>query len=418
VLQGRRIVLGVGGSVAAYKAAHLTRELLGRGAEVRVILTAAAEHFVGAALFAALTGQPVAGDLFAPGAPEHVALAAWAEVGVVAPATADLLGKAAAGLADDYLTTWLLAFAGPVLLVPAMNRHMWSHPAVQRNLATLEGLGARLLPPAHGAMGAPGEGAGWGRLPEPPDIADAVAGLLRAGTPPRRPELPPPGGDGLRGRQVVVSAGPTREPLDPFRFLSNPSSGRMGYAVAAAARERGAAVTLVAGPVNLPDLPGVRLVRVETALQMRAAVLEAVAGADAFVGAAAVSDFRPAEVSPVKLKRGPATERVLQLVANPDIIAEVGRGGLCRVVVGFAAEAGAGPEEAERKLVEKGLHLVVYNDVRQAGAGFAVDTNRAVLIDRAGRREDTGLISKRGLAERILDRVEALLADTGGGGRP
>ena len=409
MLQGRRIVLGIGGSVAAYKAAHLTRELLRRGAEVRVVLTAAAQHFVGPALFAALTGQPVATDLFAPGAPEHVALAAWAELAVVAPATADLLAKAAAGMADDYLSTWLLAFPGPVLFAPAMNRHMWSHPAVRRNLQTLAADGAHILSPRHGALGARGEGEGWGRLPEPTDIADAVAALCAQGPPARRAELPPPPSD-LAGLRVVVTAGPTREPLDPTRYLSNPSTGKMGYAVAEAARDRGAAVVLVSGPVSLPVPAGVRVVAVMTAVEMRDAVLAEAAGADVLVAAAAVADFRPAAFSPTKMKKsgeGAVTE--VRLLPNPDIVSEVGDRGFCRVRVGFAAEAGAGPEEALRKLRAKHLHLIAYNDVRGPGAGFAHDTNRVVLVDGDGGQEDTGLVSKREVAERILDRVAAML---------
>ncbi len=427
MLQSRRIVVAVGGSVAAYKGVELVRELGRAGAEVRCILTPAGARFVGAALLRACSGRPVATDLFAPGEPDHVELAAWAEAAVVAPATADILGRAAAGQADDYLGTWLLAFPGPVLFCPAMNRHMWSHPAVQRNVAALEADGARVLPPGYGALASAAEGSGWGRLREPEEIAGALAALLGAGAAPRRPELPAPpapggGAGGLAGRHVVVTAGPTREPLDPFRFISNPSSGRMGYALAEAARDRGADVALVSGPVALPAPRGVAVRRVTTTLEMRQAVLDAAGAggraADVVIGAAAVSDFRPAEVSPVKIKRGTRAALTLSLVANPDIIAEVGRGRLATVVVGFAAEAGAGPEEAERKLREKGLDLCVWNDVRAPGAGFGTDTDRAVICDRLGAREDTGTIAKRELAERILDRVERLLAGDDSGAAP
>jgi phosphopantothenoylcysteine decarboxylase/phosphopantothenate--cysteine ligase len=416
MLQGRRVVVGVGGSIAAYRAAELVRELLRRGAEVRCILTEAGARFIGPALLAACSGQPVATDLFAPGAPEHVALAAWAEAAVVAPATADVLGRAAAGLGDDYLATWLLAFPGPVLFCPAMNRHMWSHPAVRRNIETLRAAGARVLEPGFGALGARGEGEGWGRLREPAEIADALGSLLAGGAPDRRAELPPPRPRSLEGRRVVVTAGPTREMLDPFRFLSNPSSARMGYAVAEAARDRGAAVVLVSGPAALPAPAGVTLRAVTTALEMHAAVMEATAEPAAIaVGAAAVADFRPAEVSPVKIKRPHAegAEAVLRLVANPDIIAAVGRGRRAAVVVGFSAEAGLGPEEAERKLHAKRLDLCVWNDVREADSGFGAESERAVLVDAAGGREDLGLLPKRALAERILDRAEALLRAAG-----
>jgi phosphopantothenoylcysteine decarboxylase/phosphopantothenate--cysteine ligase len=330
---------------------------------------------------------------------------------VVAPATADLLAKAAAGIADDYLTTWLLAFPGPVLFAPAMNRHMWSHPAVQRNVRQLQADGARVLTPGYGPLGAVGEGEGWGRLPEPEAIADELARLFAGGGPARRRELPPPRPRTLTGRRVVVTAGPTREPLDPVRFFSNPSTGKMGFALAEAARDRGAEVLLVSGPVALPDPPGLTVRRVTTALEMYTAVLqalEATGGADVVVGAAAVADWRPAEVSAVKRKRG-SEPLVVQLVPNPDILAEVRARGLGRVLVGFAAEAGAGPEEALRKLRAKGLDLIAFNDVRQPDAGFGADTNRVVLVDRHGQQEETGLVSKREVAERILDRVEALL---------
>lgn len=408
-IAGRRLIVGVGGSVAAYKSAELVRELLRRGAAVRVILTAAAARFVGSALMAALSGQAVATDLFAPDGPDHVALAAWAEGAVVAPATADLLAKAAAGVADDYLTTWLLAFPGRVLFCPAMNRHMWSHPAVQRNVVMLERDGARVLRPAHGPLALAAEGEGWGRLPGPTEIATALGEWLADPGPARRPELPAPRQPDLLGRAVLVTAGPTREPLDPVRFLSNPSSGRMGYALAEAARERGARVTLVSGPVELPAPPGVTLVRVGTTLEMRQAVLQALPAVDVVIGAAAPADWRPAEVSPVKLKKGASTEQQLQLVANPDILAEVGREKGGRVLVGFAAEAGAGPEEARRKLRTKNLDLVVFNDVRERGAGFAADTNHVLLLDREGRVQEIGPAPKRLVAEAILDAAASLL---------
>lgn len=408
MLEGKRVVLGVGGSVAAYKAAHLARELLRRGAAVRVILTLAGSRFVGASLFSALTGQPTATDLFAEGAPEHVALATWAEAAVIAPATADLLGKAAAGIADDYLTTWLLAFPGPVLFAPAMNRHMWSHPAVQRNVAALGADGAHLLPPLHGPLGAVGEGAGWGRLPEPSAIADALEAVITDRTLRRRPPLAAPT-NALAGRRVVVTAGPTREPLDPVRFISNPSTGRMGYAFAEAARDRGAEVTLVSGPVALPAPAGVQMVHVITTLEMRDAVMVAAADADLVIGAAAPADWRPAEVSPIKIKKGDAAMATVQLVPNPDILAEIGRNKGHRVLIGFSAEAGAGPEEALRKLRAKHLDLIAFNDVREPDAGFAALTNRVLLFDREDGRLEIGPLTKREVAERILDRAQRFL---------
>lgn len=404
-MTGCRVVVGVGGSIAAYKAAEVVRALRRAGAEVRVILTTNAAQFVGAPLFVGLTGQPVASDLFAPGAPEHIALARWAQVAVVAPATADLLAKAAAGVADDYLTTWLLAFPGPVVVAPAMNRHMWSHPAVQRNVARLRADGVHLLDPEWGPLGTSAEGEGWGRLGEPAAIAEMALALV--GQAPRA-EVPPPAVGRLAGRHVLVTAGPTREPLDPVRFLSNHSSGKMGYALAAAARALGARVTLISGPVGVPAPAGVTLVRVTTALEMRDAVQAAAADADMVVAAAAVSDWRPAETSPTKVKKG-AAAMTLALVRNPDILAELGADKRGRVLVGFAAEAGAGPEEALRKLRAKHLDLSVYNSVAEGGA-FGSDENTVVIWDAAGHAEALGPLPKAQVALRILERAADCMA--------
>ncbi len=398
MLAGRRIVLGVGGSIAAYKAAVVVRLLLGAGAQVRVVLTEAATRFVGAALFAGLTGEPVATDLFAPGVIDHIALARWAEAGLVAPATADLLARAATGLGDDYLTTWLLAFAGPVLFAPAMNHRMWEQPAIRRAVATLEADGRHFVGPTHGPLGAPGEGQGHGRLAEPEAIAAALEFLLT----PRQ-------GSRFAGRRAVVTAGPTREPLDPVRFLSNRSSGRMGFALAEALRDRGARVTVVRGPVALPDPHGVRVVAVGTALEMQAAVQAEAKGAAAVFAAAAVSDWRGRAVHPVKWKRGGTATLTVELVANPDILAELGRDPQGRVLVGFAAEAGADLDEARRKLQAKGLDLIVYNDVREPGAGFEVETNRVTILHRDGAVAEVGPLHKRSVAEAIVDAAERWL---------
>lgn len=411
VFAGRRVVLGVGGSVSAYKAAELARALVRGGARVRTLLTVAACRFIRPTLMAALTGEPAASVLFAAEgdrpAVDHVAWAEWAEVGIVAPATADLLAKLAAGLADDLLTTWLLAFPGPVVLAPAMNRHMWSHPAVRRNLEALRADGHTLVAPGYGSLAA-GEGDGWGRLAEPDAILEALTAVFAAGAS-RRPPLAPPLAAVLAGRTVVVTAGPTREYLDPVRFLSNPSSGRMGYALAEVARDMGATVTLITGPVTLAPPPRVKVVRVVSAMEMRTAALTAAAGADVVLFAAAVSDWRPAETATSKQKKGEAQEQVLRLLRNPDISAEAGAARLAPVMVGFAAEAGAGVDEAERKLVAKQLDLVAFNDVREAGAGFAGEDNHVVLVDRAGAREEIGPAGKREVAARILARAAALL---------
>ena len=395
---GRRVVLGVGGSIAAYKAAVIVRLLLAAGVQVRVVLTQAATRFVGPALFAGLTGQPVATDLFEAGAMDHIALAQWAEAGVVAPATADLLARAAAGLGDDYLTTWLLAFDGPLLFAPAMNHRMWAQPAIRRAVATLEQDGRRLVGPTYGPLGAPGEGEGQGRLAEPEAIVAALWALLA----PRR-------GSRLAGKRVVVTAGPTREPLDPVRFLSNRSSGRMGLALAEAARDRGAQVTVVRGPVGLADPAGVRVVAVGTALEMQAAVRVEAAGAAAVFAAAAVSDWRARAVDSVKWKRGGAATLTVELVANPDILAELGQDPQGRVLVGFAAEAGADLQEARRKLQAKGLDLIVYNDVRQPDAGFEVETNRVTILHRDGEVAEVGPLPKRAVAEAVVDAAERWL---------
>ncbi len=400
VLSGRRVVLGVGGSIAAYKAASLARLLVGVGAQVRVVLTGAAARFVGPALFAGLTGEPVATDLFEPRTIDHIALARWADAGLVAPATADLLARAALGLADDYLTTWLLAFPGPVAFAPAMNHRMWEQPAVRRAVATLRADGRHLIGPVYGPLGAPGEGEGHGRLAEPEAIVAALASLLAPRAPTR-----------FAGRRVVVTAGPTREPLDAVRFLSNRSSGRMGFALAEALRDRGAAVTVVRGPVALADPPRVRVLGVETALEMREAVRAEATGAAAVFAAAAVSDWRARAVAPGKWKRGGAAERTIELVANPDILAELGRDPQGTVLVGFAAEAGGDLAEARRKLDAKGLHLIVHNDVLHPDAGFEVETNRVTILHRDGAVAEVGPLHKRAVAEAIVDAAERWLPE-------
>jgi phosphopantothenoylcysteine decarboxylase/phosphopantothenate--cysteine ligase len=402
----------VSGGIAAYKAAELVRRLRAVGADVRVVMTEAATRFVAPLTFQSLSGHPVASDLWAPPGEgvveQHVALAEWGEYCVVAPATADLVGKLACGLADDALTATLLAFSGGVLVVPAMNRFMWSHPAVQANVQRLGALGYRVMPPRFGALA--NGSVGWGRMPEPEEIVAELERLV-ASAPPRRAELPPPGAP-LGGLAVLVTAGPTREPLDPVRYISNPSSGKMGWALAEAARDRGARVTLVSGPVSLPDPAGVRVVRVETAEEMGRAAMEAYREARVVLAAAAVSDWRPAEVSPVKRKKEEAGETwTLRLVRTPDILEAMGRDKGDRVLVGFAAEAGAGVEAARRKLRAKNLDLVVFNDVTRDGAGFQSDTNEVVLVDAEGQQV-LPRASKRQVAEWILDRVAALLART------
>lgn len=401
MITGRKILLVVTGGIAAYKAVELLRLLRKDGADVTVVMTANAKRFVGAATFQALSGRPVADDLWAcsPGLPiEHLALARGADLVIVAPATANLLAKMAAGLADDLAATLLLAATCPVLVAPAMNTHMLAHPATRANLATLETRGVQVVPAENGPLAA--EEAGPGRLA-------AVGTILR-----RAHEILGGRAD-LSGRRVLVTAGPTREAIDPVRYLSNRSSGRMGLAVAAAALRRGAAVTLVCGPIALAPPPGVRAVPVVTAAEMRAAVLAHLDAADVVVMAAAVADFRPAAPAAGKIKKAGRGRLALELEPTPDILAEIGAAGGGRLLVGFAAETGDPAAAAQEKLRAKNLDLVVANDVTAPGAGFDTETNEVEIFHRDGRRVPVPLAPKPEIAERILDEVAALLARRG-----
>jgi len=393
----RTVVLGVGGGIAAYKACELTRLVVkGRG-RVRVAMTRAATRFVGPLTFQALSGAPVLVDLLDPASDSsygHLELARQADLFVVAPATADLIARLRAGLADDAVTTTALAVTCPLLLAPAMNTRMWQNTAVQENLAALRTRGWQVVGPGAGQL-ADGD-SGEGRLAEPAEIATAASRLL--------------GNLDLSGRCVVVTAGPTREPIDPVRFISNPSSGKMGYALAAVAARRGAQVVLVSGPTVLPDPAGVRVLRVETAEEMARAV-EAEAGPmDLFVGAAAVSDYRPATVAPRKLKKQPGDE-TLALTRTPDILAGLGaRLGGRRdgpVLVGFAAETEEVIARAREKLKAKRCDLVVANKVGMPGAGFGADTNRVALVSATELAEIEG--TKERVAEAILDWILPVL---------
>ncbi|NUO38511.1 MAG: bifunctional phosphopantothenoylcysteine decarboxylase/phosphopantothenate--cysteine ligase CoaBC [Gemmatimonadaceae bacterium] len=394
---GRRIVLGVAGGIASYKTAWLARLLHKAGAAVDVVMTRAATEFVGAVTFEALTGRPVHTGLFDAGrALDHIALARSADAVVVAPATADLMARAATGQADDLLTAVLLATEAPVLLVPAMNDRMWAHAQTRANAEHLVKLGYRLLEPDEGMLAA-GEGSGPGRMPEPETIFAHVGRLLE-----RR--------HALRGRTVLVTAGPTREPIDPVRFLSNYSSGKMGAAIAAAAWRRGATVTLVAGPLSVPVPPGVTHVPVQSTTEMRDAVAAHVAAADVLVMAAAPADYQPAERASGKLKKTGAP-RAIELRETPDILLstkDARRKGA--VVVGFALETDDLLANARKKLDGKGLDIVVLNAANEPGAGFGVDTNRVTIVRRgADEPEQLPLLDKRDVADAILDRVEVLL---------
>jgi phosphopantothenoylcysteine decarboxylase / phosphopantothenate---cysteine ligase len=402
VLAGARVLLGVSGGIAAYKAAELARELQRAGAEVQPLLTAAGEQMVSRATFAALTGRQVPASVWDdPAAVEHVALARWGQVLVVAPATAHTLARLAAGLADDLLTNVALAFPGPVVVAPAMHTEMWEHPATRANLELLERRGVRVVPPASGPLTS-GD-VGPGRLAE---LDDLVAGVVAAlepvrGAPGDRP------GPGLARARVLVSLGGTREPLDPVRYLGNRSSGRMGAAIVAEALRRGAEVTAVAAATTVDPPAGAHLVRVETAQQLYAAVLAAADAQDVLIMAAAVADFRPKRVAEGKLKKDQGVPEVV-LEPTPDTLAELGRRRRPdQVLVGFAAETGDHLAGARKKLESKHLDLVVLNHVEGAHSAFGADDADAYLVD-ADTVEELPRTSKAAIAAHLLDRIETL----------
>ncbi|HEY8019373.1 MAG TPA: bifunctional phosphopantothenoylcysteine decarboxylase/phosphopantothenate--cysteine ligase CoaBC [Actinomycetota bacterium] len=399
-LARRRVLLGVTGGVAAYKAALLARLLTGAGAHVTVVMTEAATRFVGPDTFASLTGNPVHTSLWErPGEVIHVRLAHEADLVVVAPATANLLARLAHGAADDLLTATLLEYAGPLVVAPAMHTGMWTHPATRANVAALEARGVRFVGPVEGAL-AHGD-SGMGRLAEPEEIAAAAEDALR-------------GGD-LAGRTVVVTAGPTHEPIDPVRFIGNRSSGKMGAAIAAEALGRGARVRLILGPGTVDPPTGAELVRVTTAEEMRTAVLDAVAGADAVVMAAAVADFRPKDAARGKLKKGSGPPE-LALEPTPDILAELGERDrdIRPLLVGFAAETSDVEAAGREKLRRKHLDLLVANEVGRDSTGFGADTNTAALVAADGDDVTLRDWTKRDLARAIVDRIERLLGPADG----
>ncbi len=401
-----RIVLGVGGGVAAYKAAHLLRLFTEAGHDVRVVPTPSALRFVGAATFEALSGNPVRTEVW-DDVPEvaHVRIGREAELVVVAPATADLLARAATGRADDLLTATLLTATCPVVFVPAMHTEMWLHPATQENVVTLRRRGAVVLPPATGRLTGPDSGPG--RLPEPADIAALSMVVLKHGADALRPDL--------TGRRVVISAGGTREPLDPVRYLGNRSSGKQGWALARVAAARGAEVVLVAANVDLPVPFGVRTVRVGSADELRAAMLAEAPDSDVVVMAAAVADFRPATVAGTKLKKGSEAEPdSVALVRNPDVLAElVTKRAPGQLVVGFAAETGDEDADvlthARAKLARKGCDVLVVNDV-SAGQVFGAPENAVVVLGADGSATELPRATKDAVAAGIWSVVAARLA--------
>jgi len=421
-LEGRLIALGVTGSIAAYKAVELLRLLAAEGADVVVLLSPSAIRFVGPLSFAALSRHPVESDvldLLPDGRIGHIVVADSADAIVVAPATAHWLASMANGLAGDVVTAAALATGAPVVVAPAMDGDMWTHPATVANVARLrEAFGYTVVPPESGPL-ASGQ-SGVGRLAELPAIVDAVVAAVasrpvRAPSPAARPPLveAPPREADLVGRHVVITAGGTREPIDPVRYIGNRSTGRMGAALAEAALARGARVTLLAAAVEVPLPEGAETVRVETTTELRKALRDTMAAeADALIMAAAVADFTPASPRDRKIAR--ADGLTLELSPTPDLLAEIAGSGTGAYLVGFAAETGD-LDRAPAKLAAKGIDLLVANDVSEPGSGFGTDTNRVALLERSGGREELPVLSKREVADRILDRVARALDDRDAG---
>jgi phosphopantothenoylcysteine decarboxylase / phosphopantothenate---cysteine ligase len=399
-MQGKHILLGVTGGIAAYKAADLVRRLRERGAEVQVVMTAAAREFVTPTTFQALSGRTVRSDLWDPAAEAamgHIELARWADAVLIAPASADFLARLAAGLADDLLTTLCLATAAPIAVAPAMNHLMWSNAATRANIATLAERGVQVYGPGEGdqACGETGEG----RMLEPLDLAGRVQTLL----------LPADGA--LAGRRVLVTAGPTRERIDPVRFISNRSSGKMGFAVAQAAREAGASVVLVAGPVSLPTPAGVTRIDVESAAEMLTAVLRELPGTEVFISTAAVADYRPARAAEQKIKKTSDTLE-LAMERTTDVLATVAARSERPFVVGFAAETESVEQNARTKLLKKNLDMIAANEVGHDKA-FDCEDNQLMVLSRGGRHE-LGRAGKLTLARGLIALIAQELVARGG----
>jgi phosphopantothenoylcysteine decarboxylase/phosphopantothenate--cysteine ligase len=389
-----RIVLGVTGGIACYKAVELVRLLVKTGYRVQVIMTRGAVEFVTPLTFQTMSGNPVATETFnltQESEIGHINLADSADLFVIAPATANVIGKFANGIADDLLTTVLMATQAPVLIAPAMNVHMYENPILQENLRKLRRLGYHVMEPAEGFLACGYEGKG--RLPDAEKIAEAIGGLLKKRD--------------LDNEKLLITAGPSREPLDPVRYISNRSSGKMGYALARAAVRRGAEVTLISGPTALEPPAGARLISVTTAAEMRAAVIKEFAQCTAIMMAAAVADYRPAMVSDQKMKRGKGPVE-LRLEPNPDILKELSDNKNSKLLVGFAAETEELTANAEKKLREKNLDMIIANNVTEAGSGFDGDTNIATILDRTGAKRPLPLMSKDELADCIYDHFLAL----------
>jgi phosphopantothenoylcysteine decarboxylase/phosphopantothenate--cysteine ligase len=392
------IVLGVSGGIAAYKAPELVRRLRDIGADVRVILTPNAARFVSPLALAAVSNHGVILEQWGDpekGGVDHIALARWAELLLIAPATANVLAKLAVGLADDALTTYALAHRTEILVAPAMNTHMLAHPTVQQNIATLRARGVGIIEPVNGLLACGEEGAG--KMPDVPELVQMVGARFASRD--------------LAGRRVLVTAGPTREPLDPVRYLSNRSSGKMGYAIADAARRRGAAVTLISGPTSVIAPAGVTMTRVTTAAEMHAAVMSAAPDHEIVIKAAAVADFAPVHVADRKIKKQEGSDTLtLELRRNPDILADVAKLSPRPFVVAFAAETDMVEQNAREKLQRKGADLIVANDVADATIGFDSDQNEVLVIARDGSSTRIAKADKSVIANRILDEVVARLS--------
>jgi len=397
MLANKTVVLGVTGGIATYKAADLASKLTQAGASVRVVMTSSATEFVAPLTFSSLTGNPVATEMFGPAAElqiTHIALASAADVVAIVPATANTIAKLASGIADDMLSCVVLATKAPVVVAPAMHGNMYQNPITQENLARLKARGFTIIEPEYGRLAS--GAVGPGRLAEIHKIMGTIQQVL--------------GRDGdLAGRRIVVTAGGTREPIDPVRFIGNRSSGKMGYALAEAARDRGASVSLITAPTSLPEPVGVEMIRVETTSQMKDAVAKACAQADALIMAAAPADYQPKSAAEHKIKKE-AASLSLELIRTPDILSEV-KGNFLKV--GFSAETEDVTENARKKLQSKNLDLMVANDVTAADSGFGTDTNKVTLIDREGNLEDLPLMSKREVADRVLERVVGMLKGKG-----
>jgi phosphopantothenoylcysteine decarboxylase/phosphopantothenate--cysteine ligase len=395
-LKGKRVVLGVTGGIAAYKAVELLRLLVKAGADVRVVMTPAAMQFVQPLTFRELSYHPVVSDMFAEPKQwlmQHLSLAEGCDVMVIAPATVNTIAKIAHGIADNLLCTTVLATTVPVVLAPAADTHMWSNPITQHNVAKLRQLGYHFVGPGTGQLAR--NVVGEGRMAEPAQILDKVTDVLGASKT----------NSSLADLRILITAGPTQEPIDPVRFLSNRSSGKMGYALAEAACQRGANVTLVSGPVALPAPDGVELVAVETVAQMHQAVCDRFAQTDICIGAAAPADYRVAAPAKQKIKRQPGEELQLQLTPTEDILAQVGAVKNQQVIVAFAAETKDLLVNSRAKLVSKNADMLVANDVTAPGSGFNVDTNQVTLLFADGHEEELPLMPKRKLADIILDRA-------------